>query len=110
MNDAKLINAFENHSRAINRLSVELTASRKIVDRTWMQSLTHVMMWDVLMGLLEQRGIVTKIQFNEALKELSEKTKAAMEAEQKAAEEKKKAETVGKVTVLSDQPAIPVVK
>lgn len=81
----------------------------RIVDKTYMQSLTHVMMWDVLMGLLAERGIITKEQFDAALKALSDKTKAAMEADQKKradAEELAK----GKTTVLSDVPAIPVIK
>lgn len=81
----------------------------KVVDRAYLNSLTHVMMWDVLIGLLEAKGIITKLQFDEALKELSDKTKAAMEADQK-----KKAEAAelakGKTTVLSEVPAIPVVR
>ena len=108
MNDAKLIPILGNHTNTINRLAAEFNAMRKVVDKTYMQSLTHVMMWDVLMGLLEQKGLITKIQFDEALKELSEKTRLAMEEAQKADLEKKKAEE-GKVTILSDQPAIPVV-
>ncbi len=73
----------------------------KMIDRIYLRSLTHEMMWDVLMGLLEERKIITRTQFDEALKELSQKTKAAMDAEAK-----KKAE--GKITVLSETPAIPV--
>lgn len=80
----------------------------KIVDKAYLNSLTHVMMWDVLLGLLDQKGIVTKIEFDTALKDLSDKTKASMEADQK----KKAAavESSSKVTVVSDVPAIPVVK
>lgn len=103
MREQTLIHSFSIHDAAINNLRNELRAMQKTIDRGYHYNLTHVMMWDVLMELLDKKGIVTKMQFDEALKALSEKTKAAMEAEQK-----KQAET--KVTVLSDVPAIPVVK
>lgn len=106
MRDAQIIRGFTEHDNVINQLHRRLKEFEKGTDKIYMQSLTHVMMWDVLMDLLEKRGIVTKIQFDEALKELSEKTKAAMEADEK----RKAEEAKPKVTVLSDVPAIPVVK
>ena len=108
MREIKLIQALEMHDRAINNLRAEFRTMQKVLDKTYVQSLTHVMMWDVLFGILESKGIFTKLQFDEALKELSDKAKAAMEAEQK-----KRAEEVelakGKVTVLSQEPAIPLI-
>lgn len=102
-------NAINTLRQEFRGLQNEFKAMQKVLDKAYVQSLTHVMMWDCLMTLLENKGVVTKIQFDEALKELSEKTCAAMEADQKkAAEEADLAK--GKVTVLSDQPAIPVVK
>ena len=101
--------AFKEHDRAINSMHHRFKEVERGADKVYLQNLTHVMMWDVLMGLLEKRGIITKNQFDEALKELSDKTQAAM-----AEEQKKRAEAEelakGKVTVTSDVPAIPVVK
>ena len=94
---------------AINHLDAEFKVMQKVLDRTYVQCLTHVMMWDVLFSLLQEKGIFTKDQFDAALKELSEKTKAAMEADQKKQAEAKEM-AAGKVTVLSDVPAIPVEK
>ncbi len=109
MRDQTLIKALEMHDRGINGLCSEFQAMQKVLDKTYVQSLTHVMMWDVLFTLLQEKGIFTKDQFDAALKELSEKTKAA-----RATDQKKKAEAdelaKGKITVVSDQPAIPVVK
>lgn len=106
MREATQIRAFEMHDRAINGLRLEFQAMRKVVDKTYVQNLTHVMMWDVLFGLLESKGIFTKSQFDAALQELHEKTKVAMEEEQK----KKAEEPKPSVTVLSQEPAIPVIK
>lgn len=109
MKEQTIIRAFEMHDRAINAMRAEFKAMRKVLDKTYVQSLTHVMMWDVLFGLLEAKGLFTREQFDAALKELSDKTKAAMEADQKQkAEEAEPA--AGKVTVLSQEPAIPVIK
>ncbi len=109
MREDTLIRALEMHDRAINGLRAEFKAMQKVLDKTYVQNMTHVMMWDVLFELLQGKGVFTREQFDAALKELSDKTKAAMEAEQKKkAEEAELAK--GKVTVLSDQPAIPVVK
>jgi hypothetical protein len=80
----------------------------KVVDKAYLNSLTHVMMWDVLLGLLDKKGIISKAEFDATLKELSDKTKAAMEADQKRQAEA--SESSSKVTVESDVPAIPVVK
>lgn len=95
--------------KAINATRADFQSLQKGVDRIYLRSLTHEMMWDVLMGLLIEKGLFTKEQFDQALKDLGEKTKAAMEAAEK---KKKEAEELaaGKVTVLSDVPAIPVVK
>lgn len=82
----------------------------KVIDKAYLNSLTHVMMWDTLLGLLDKKGIVTKLEFDLALKELSDKTKAAMEVDQKKQATAAAAESSSKVTVVSDVPAIPVVK
>jgi hypothetical protein len=109
MREDTLIRALEMHDKAINGLRSEFRAMQKVLDKTYMQSLTHVMMWDVLFELLQGKEIFTREQFDAALKELSDKTKAAMEAEQK--KEAEAAELAkGKVTVLSEEPAIPVIK
>jgi hypothetical protein len=108
MRDQQIIRGFEHHDRHINGLRAELKHLAKEFDKVYLSDLTHRMMWDVLMGLLEKKGLVTKLEFDEAMKTLSEATQKAMEAENKAkadAEELAK----GKVTVLSDKPAIPVV-
>jgi len=106
MRDAQIIRGFQEHDNVINQMHRRMKEVERGADKVYLQNLTHVMMWDVLMGLLEQRGIITKIQFDEALKELSDKTKAAMEAEQ----QKKAEDEKPKVTVLSQEPAIPVIK
>lgn len=109
MLDQKIILGFQHHDQAINKLRAELRATQKTVDRAYSYSLTHVMMWDCLMELLNRKGVVTKIEFDEALKALSDKTKAAMEADQKKQTEEAEL-AKGKVTVVSDVPAIPVIK
>ncbi len=108
MREITLIKALEMHDRAINGLNAEFKAMQKVLDKTYVQSLTHVMMWDVLFDLLQAKGIFTRDQFDAALKELLDKTKAAMEVEQKKKAEA--AESSSKVTVVSDVPAIPVNK
>ena len=110
MREQVLINAMAMHDRAINSLRAEFRAMQKVLDKTYVQSLTHVMMWDVLMGLLEEKGVITKMQFDAALKDLSDKTKAAMAEDEKKKADAAAAESSSKVTVVSDVPAIPVVK
>lgn len=105
MREQVLINAMAMHDKAINSLRAEFRAMQKVLDKTYVQSLTHVMMWDVLFQILEGKGVFTREQFDAALKELSDKTRAAMEADQK-----NKADSSSKVTVVSDVPAIPVIK
>ncbi len=108
MRDSQIIRGFAEHDGVINQLHRRLKEMEKGTDRIYVRSLTHEMMWDVLMSLLESKGMITKAQFDTALRELSDKTKAAMEAEQKKKEE---ADAAGpKITVLSDVPAIPIVK
>lgn len=109
MRDGNIIRGFQEHDRVINILNQRFNELQKASNKVYLQNLTHVMMWDVLIGLLAERGIITKEQFDQALNALHEKTKVAFEAEQKAAAEKKKMETEGKTTVLSETPAIPVV-
>lgn len=103
MRETTLIKALDMHDSHINALRAEFRAMQKALDKSYAISLTHVMMWDCLMELLEGKNVFTKTQFDEALHALGERTKAAMEAE--AA---KKAQA--QVTVVSDEPAIPVVK
>ena len=116
MLDGTIIRGFENHDRAINALNQRFNELQKGYDKVYMQNLTHVMMWDALIGLLESKGSITSKEFDRALQALHEKTKAAMVVEQaKAAQEKAeegytKIPVEGKTTVLSDQPAIPVIK
>lgn len=109
MNREELHRRFLKVSEEFANTDLNFAKIEKVVDKAYLNSLTHVMMWDVLIGLLEAKGIITKLQFDEALKELSDKTMAAMEADQE-----RKAEAAelakGKTTVLSDQPAIPVVR
>jgi|HubBroStandDraft_3_1064219.scaffolds.fasta_scaffold230893_3 hypothetical protein len=83
----------------------------KEADRIYLENLTWHMMWDCLMNLLSQKGVLTKDEFDAGLAALQEATKVAMEAEAKkrAEEEAAKLPPEGKVTVLSDVPAIPVV-
>ena len=97
--------AFKTHDDAINTMHRRFKEVEKGADKVYLQNLTHVMMWDVLIGLLAEKGIITKEQFDKALTDLHDKTKAAMEAEQA-----KKIPPEGQTTVLSETPAIPVLK
>ena len=60
MREQTLINAMSMHDRAINSLRAEFKAMQKVLDKTYVQSLTHVMMWDVLFGILEAKGLFTR--------------------------------------------------
>ena len=106
MNREELHRRFLKVNEGFANTDLNFSKLEKSIDKIYVRSLTHIMMWDVLLGLLDKQGIITKMQFDEAMKELSERTQAAMEAEQK-----KKAEAATpKVTVLSDVPAIPIIK
>lgn len=107
MREQQIILAFAQHDKALNDLNAKLHAVQKGADRAYHFALTHVMMWDALMTLLNQKGMVTKIEFEETLKELSEKTRLAMEAEEK---KKANGKTVmpDPVIVTGDKPVIPV--
>lgn len=97
----------DEHAGAQLRKMMELG---KICDRLYLENLTWHMMWDCLMGLLQKKGILTQAEFDAELKALQEATRAAMEAEAKKKAEAEEAATKGKVTVLSETPAIPVLK
>ncbi len=101
MRDFQIIRGFQEHDNVINQLHRRLKEVEKGGDRIYLRSLTHEMMWDCLMSILTGKGLFTKEQFDAALKELADKTQAAMNEEAK-----KNAEP--KVTVVSDVPEIPV--
>lgn len=82
MKEMTLIRALEMHDKAINGLRTEFKAMQRVLDKTYVQSLTHVMMWDCLLMLLHQNKLISRDGFDNALKELSDKTLVAMEAEQ----------------------------
>jgi hypothetical protein len=116
MNREQIGRAFRNYDQAFNGIQGQqmnmmktLNVLAKNNDRMYYRSLTHEMMWDVLIGLLSEKGMITKEQFDKALNELSERTKAAMEAEAKKAAEAEEASKVN-ITPVSDIPAIPVTK
>jgi hypothetical protein len=110
MREQTLIKAMEMHDSHINALNAEFKAMQKVLDKTYVQSLTHVMMWDCLMTLLDKYGMITRDQFETALTELSKKTQAAMEEEQKKKVVAGGIPREGRVTVPYDQREIPVIK
>ena len=107
MREEVLIRALASHDQAINKLSQAAHAVDKNIDRMYVCSLTHEMMWDVLMTLLTDKHLFTREQFDTALKERYQRAKEAKEAAEKA-----KAEEIpagGRITVLSDKPEVEIV-
>lgn len=107
MRDQQIINGFTEHDRVINLLHKRLGNLEKAYDKLYLNQLTQQMMWDCLMGILSKKGIVTQPEFDAGLEALKVATQAAMEAD---AKKKAEAEDLsrGKITVLSQTPAIPV--
>ncbi len=105
MRDDSVIRGFREHDRVINILHRRLGVIEHSTDSNSQQTLSTIMMVDVLISLLIEKGMITKDQFDTALKELSERTRKAYEEEQK----KKADDAKAKVTVLSDKPEIEVV-
>lgn len=106
MRDQNILRGFQEHDRAINDLHKRFKRIEKSYDDLYLNFLTQQMMWDCLMGLLVKKGVFSTGEFDAEMKALQEATQKAMEADA----EKKKMETEGKTTVLSDVPAIPIVK
>lgn len=109
MRDGPIVRGFENHDQAINSLRAYVRALEKIIDKNHHISLTNVMVLDTLLGILYAKGTMTREEFDGALKKLSDETQAAMDKEAKDKEAAGKMEG-GTVKVLSQDPAIPVVK
>ena len=107
MREKVLIRALALHDQAINKLGQAAHAVDKNIDRMYVHSLTHEMMWDVLMTLLTDKHIFTRQQFDDALKDAYQRAKKAQEAAEKA-----KAEEIpagGRITVISDKPEVEIV-
>lgn len=109
MNREQIHRAFTNYDQAFNGIQRQVSSVMKTLDKMYLDDLTSRMMWDCLMGLLVKKGVLTQGEFETELGALAEATRVAMEADAK-----KKAEAdelaKGKVTVLSETPAIPVIK
>ena len=110
MRDQNVLRGFQEHDRVINILHNRVQNLEKVCDKLYLNFLTQQMMWDCLMGLLVKKAVFSAGEFDAEMKALQEATQKAMEADAKKKAEEKEMSTVGKVTVLSDVPAIPVVK
>lgn len=106
MRDQNIYRGFQEHDRVINILHNRLKGLENAYDKLYLNFLTQQMMWDCLMEILVKKAVFSTGEFDVEMKALQEATQKAMEAES----EKKKMETEGKTTVLSDVPAIPFVK
>lgn len=110
MRDEKIYLGFQEHDRAINDIDRRLKVAVKALDNLYLNFLTQQMMWDCLMGLLTKKNVLTQNEFTEELESLKIATQKAMEEDAKKKEEQRKMETEGKVTVLTGEPSLPVVK
>jgi hypothetical protein len=109
MRDGNIIRGFGEHDKAINTLHTRLQGLEKAYDKLYLNFLIQQMMWDCLMGLLVKKAVFSEGEFDAEMKALQEATQKAMEADAKKRAEAKEL-LQGKVTVLSETPAIPVVK
>ena len=108
MNREQMHRAFQNYDEAFAGTQRQIMSVMKTLDKMYLDDLTSRMMWDCLMGLLVKKGILTQGEFEKELGDLAEATRKSMqEAERVKAEAKELAK--GKVTVLSQEPAIPVI-
>ncbi len=87
MNKEQIHRAFKNYDEAFNALTKRLMNLGKAYDKMYLDQLTSHMMWDCLMTLLQQKGILAPGEFDAALKALAEATNKAMQedAQKKAA-------------------------
>lgn len=90
-----------------------LTKLQATVDELYLNAMTRDRMWTALMEMLFRKGVFTKEEYDAELELLNKAIEKAAKEEadrQAAAAAEKEKEREAKVTVLSDTPAIPVVK
>lgn len=94
-----------------------LLKMEKTVDEMYLNAMTRDRMWTCLMELVYRKGIFTKTEFDDEINLLNQAIEKAVEAEKakKAQAEvdaslAASADSSSKVTVVSDVPAIPVIK
>jgi hypothetical protein len=83
MNREQIHRAFRNYDEAFAGQMQRIMSLGKSVDKIYLQQLQINMMWDCLMTLLEDKGVLLSGQFAQAMKELADETAKRMEEEAK---------------------------